>query len=167
MNRSPFLLNIADLARPHATPRTVDVDAAVDWAVELSRVLPDPPLRASLQLAPTSGGLVVTGTVDVAAEHTCHRCLDDTTAEVHVEIAQLYVLPGEDTDDEDEYVLEGDELDLEPMVRDEVLLAMPLVPTCGPDCPGVPPGASVDASDDDEAAETSPFAALQDLFDED
>src|SRR5699024_12598342 len=44
----------------------------------------------------------------------------------------------EDTEAEDEdYYLVGDLLDLEPLLRDLVVLALPLTPLCGPDCPGL------------------------------
>ncbi len=49
------------------------------------------------------------------------------------------------------------------MLRDEVLLAMPMLPVCGDDCPGIPTGAEPGDDDDDET-ERSPFAALKDLF---
>ena len=48
----------------------------------------------------------------------------------------------EDADDED-YYLEGDLLGLEPVVRDAVVLALPLSPLCGPDCPGLCPECGV------------------------
>lgn len=162
MSRSPFLVNVADLSRPRAAPRRIELEAPVTWSVDLSRVLADPPLKASLQLARTSGGLVVTGSADARAEHTCYRCLRRTQADMHVEIAQLFVAASV-ADDDGDYVLEGDELDLQPMLRDEVLLAMPLLPVCGDDCAGLPDGVAL-ASDDDASTEGSPFEALKDLF---
>ncbi len=41
--------------------------------------------------------------------------------------------------DEDAYLLDGDELDLEPLARDAVLLDLPLAPLCSPDCRGLVP----------------------------
>ena len=43
--------------------------------------------------------------------------------------------PGED--DEDVLLLEGDLLDLEPVLRDAVVLALPLSPLCSDDCAGL------------------------------
>ena len=161
MIRSPFLVNVADLARPMAAPRTLTVAVSVDWAVDLARVLPDPPLRATLQLAPTSGGLVVTGAAEVTAEFTCHRCLDRIRSDLTVKIAQLYA--SAKIADDTEYELDGDEIDLEPMLRDEVLLAMPLLPVCGDDCPGPPVGQEESGGDE---AVGSPFSVLKELFED-
>ena len=43
--------------------------------------------------------------------------------------------------DGETYPIEGDEVDLEPVVRDGVLLHLPLAPLCRPDCPGPAPEA--------------------------
>jgi uncharacterized protein len=40
-------------------------------------------------------------------------------------------------EDEELPLLAGDLLDLEPVVRDAVVLALPLAPLCDPDCPGL------------------------------
>ena len=60
------------------------------------------------------------------------------------------------------------------MLRDEVVLAMPMIPTCGDDCPGLEVDHLVSERESglntgapgDEGAKTSPFAVLQDLFDD-
>jgi uncharacterized protein len=39
-------------------------------------------------------------------------------------------------EDEERY-LDGDRLDLEPVVRDAIVLALPMSPRCRPDCPGL------------------------------
>ena len=39
--------------------------------------------------------------------------------------------------DEDGYSLDGDLLDLEPVLRDALVLALPLAPLCRQDCPGL------------------------------
>src|SRR5262249_59428827 len=39
--------------------------------------------------------------------------------------------------DEDGYALDGNLLDLEPVLRDALVLALPLAPLCRQDCPGL------------------------------
>ena len=157
----PFLVNIADMARSAAEARTVCLTASVNWFVDLARTLPDPPLRTTLKLIPTGSGLMITGVADVTAEFTCSRCLDLIPADLRVEISQLYATVG--ILDEADYQLDGDEIDLEPMLRDEVLLAMPVLPVCGDNCPGP----SVEEEDTDwEEATRSPFAILKELLGE-
>jgi len=73
-----------------------------------------------------------------------------------------------DPEGDDEYHLAGNVLDLEQLLRDEVLLAMPVAPVCGPDCPGLVAvaGSGLNTSTPDQEDESaSPFAALKDLLD--
>ncbi len=57
------------------------------------------------------------------------------------------------------YLLGDDEVDLEPMVRDAVLLALPLAPLCRPDCPGPAPDDFPTGPEDDSAAADADEAA--------
>jgi uncharacterized protein len=163
MTRSAFVVPVGDLLRDRAEPRHIDIDASVDWRVELSAVLPDPSIVATLTLAPMPGGILVRGKVDGVARHSCHRCLDEYDEPFTVSVAELFVRPDDAT--EDDYVVTGDLLDLEPLLRDDVLLAVPMLPTCE-NC-----GELVDTSQTDlntdvpEAGDSrSPFAVLKDLF---
>ncbi len=74
----------------------------------------------------------------------------------------------DDPEDEDaDYVIDGLELDLEPILRDELLLALPLSPTCGPGCKGVVDAAKTGlntGTPDDDGDSSSPFAVLRDLL---
>lgn len=64
---------------------------------------------------------------------TCQRCLEPMEYDVSSESLFLLVsseadLPEDDADDEIDYLVAGDELDVEVLVREEILLAMPLAP---------------------------------------
>ncbi len=86
-------------------------------------------------------GVLVSGTAFGPLEGECSRCLDPITDEVEVDITELFAYPDSTTDettDEDEVSrLVDDLLDLEPVVRDAVVLALPHVPLCAPDCRGL------------------------------
>ena len=53
-----------------------------------------------------------------------------------MDFAELFVHPGRDGDDETRW-LQDDMFDLEPVLRDAVVLALPLQPVCEDDCPGL------------------------------
>jgi uncharacterized protein len=166
MASSPFVFPIAELRHERAAPKPVSVQEPVDWHLDLSRVLPEPPLQAVLELLPTSGGIVVSGRISARVAHTCHRCLDEWEEPLDARVNQLYVY--EAGDDETDYVIDGIEIDLEPALRDEVLLALPLVPTCGDDCKGVVEATETGLNTptpEDVSASASPFAVLKDLLD--
>jgi uncharacterized protein len=72
-------------------------------------------------------------------------------------------------DQDDDYRLEGDVYDFEVLVRDELMLGLPIAPLCGPDCVGLVAEAGNDLNTglaEDEAAVSSPFSVLKDLLDD-
>jgi DUF177 domain-containing protein len=159
-----FLVSVADLMRRHGASRRVTVEAPVEWRVELSTVQPSPPLTADLTATRVTGGILFRGDVTVGAVHSCHRCLEPIHETLVVDVAQLY---SDRHEEEEDYSLDGDLADLEPMLRDEVLLAMPLLPTCDPECAQLVQGTVSDLNDGasaDEAGGASPFAVLKDLL---
>ncbi len=167
---SPFVHSVADLDGDRSPQRDLVVVAPVDWSVELSRIVPDPPLEADLRLTRTRGGLIVRGRVDADVRHVCPRCLEERIEPVVVEVAQLVSDPavdGDDAPDAADYVLDGDMVDLEPVIRDETLLALPLLPFCPDGCRELVEADESDLNTDDSGDETpgsSPFAVLQSLI---
>ena len=163
MPRSPFLLNVSDLLHGDSASRPETIEAEVDWGVELIRVLPEPPLRADLVLHPVSNGIAVTGTVAFSTEDQCMRCLETTQSDRTAGVGALF----DRSDDDESYPLEGHEIDVEQMLRDEVLLSLPIAHVCGEDCPGVVTSAESDLNTEpsgDEGDSRSPFAVLKDLL---
>lgn len=96
-----------------------------------------------LRLESVAEGVLVSGSAAATAEGQCARCLVDLTEPVVVSLRELYAYPESATaatteDDEVERLID-DLVDLEPVVRDEIVLALPLAPLCRPDCPGLCP----------------------------
>ncbi len=83
------------------------------------------------------GGIEVAGTVGARWESSCRRCLRPLQGTVECPVRELYRPAGED--DEETYALGADQLDLEPLARDALLLALPLAPLCSDDCQGLCP----------------------------
>ena len=107
-----------------------------------ARVLhPDLRLDLDLRLESVVEGVLVSGTAAAIAVGQCSRCLVDLTEPVIALLRELYAYPDSTTaatTDEDELPrLIDDLVDLEPLVRDEVVLALPMAPLCRPDCPGL------------------------------
>lgn len=156
---SPFVVLVSDLLDREAPPRAIEVEAPVDWGIELSRIEPDPPLTAELTLSPLPGGILGRGWLAYRIEHTCRRCLTTYEEDVELDVATLF----ESDPDEDAYPIEGDQIDLEPFLRDEALLAMPLLPQCPDGCDVVVTTPETDLNTD-LSGEDSPFAVLRDLL---
>ena len=107
------------------------------------------PIGLDLRLQRTNRGVLVRGRVSAPLRRTCARCLDPYVDEVSVEIAEEY-LPSADPESgapleaPDEGEGEGvlvinahHEIELDPVLHDELLLTEPMHPLCRPDCPGL------------------------------
>lgn len=113
-------------------------------------------------------GVVVSGTIDVPWQGECRRCLGSVGGTIVLDLREVFeVAP---TDGET-WPLVADQIDLEPVVRDAALLALPLAPLCSDDCLGPSPErfpARVDGDRLSEDQEVAPahdprWAALDDL----
>jgi uncharacterized protein len=119
--------------------RTVSrvVPAPADMGTDVVGVPQGSDVVLDLRLESVVEGVLVTGTARVQVEGQCVRCLDPVSSEQEVRLQELYFYPDQDVDDEEAERLEGDLIDLEPLLRDAVVLALPFRPVCRDDCPGL------------------------------
>jgi uncharacterized protein len=108
------------------------------------------PVELELRLESVMEGVLVTGTARVQAEGECVRCLESVGLGLEADFQELFSYPdaddrgrviaepGDDAeDDEDRFFLEDGLFDLEPLLRDAVVLALPMQPVCRDGCPGL------------------------------
>ncbi|MGY5885632.1 YceD family protein [Modestobacter lacusdianchii] len=111
------------------------------WGVEMIGVPEGAPVGLHLRLESVMEGVLVSGQVDVPVTGQCARCLDPVEDTLTLDVQELYAYAGsttEATSGEDEVRrIDGEQLDLAPLVRDTVVLTLPLSPTCTPDCSGL------------------------------
>ena len=149
------------------------VPAPAELGSELIGVPEGAPLAVDVRLESVTEGVLVSGTVTAPVRGECARCLDPITDELVVDIVELFAYPDSATDEtsgEDEvHRIDGDLLDIEPVVRDTIVLGLPWTPLCRPDCAGLCPtcGARLDEVQDGHSHETIDprWAALQALAD--
>ena len=121
-----------------AREETRTIPAPDSLRVELAGVPAGADVDLSVQLEAVSEGVLVTGTATAPVVGECARCLEPLTSSVEASFQELYYYePSPSEDDEDELLLDGDLLDLEPVLRDAVVLALPLSPLCTDACPGL------------------------------
>jgi uncharacterized protein len=114
--------------------------APADLGIEVLSVPEGSAVEFDIRLEAVVEGVLVTGSADAQLTGECVRCLEEIRDEVAVDFQDLFVYDDRETDDdEDEETrrLEGDLLDLEPLLRDAVVLALPFQPLCQDDCPGL------------------------------
>ena len=167
----PLVVGIADLRRQPGTRRHIERQVVLDGlGITTAAVPPGAEIRLELELETMLPGRVATGTIEVPWEGECRRCLTPVRASTIVEIREVF---DPKPVDGETYPLGDDLVNLEPMVRDAVLLALPLAPLCGPDCLGpapdlFPTGLPIDeaegeAGDGAEPASDPRWAALDEL----
>ena len=90
------------------------------------------------------GAVVVEGTVTAPWAGDCRRCLGPASGRLHVPVRELFETG---SDEEETYRLDDDRIDLEPLVRDAVLLALRQAPVCAEACQGLCPTCGIDRNE--------------------
>jgi uncharacterized metal-binding protein YceD (DUF177 family) len=140
---NPWRVDLRELGRRAGSMQELDrtAPAPAGWRVELIGVPAAAAVGLRLRLESVMEGVLVTGDLDVPVEGSCARCLEPIEDTLHLSVQELYAYSGsttEATSEEDEVRrIEGDYLDLEPLVRDTVVLNLPLAPVCTEDCAGL------------------------------
>ncbi|AXI81574.1 DUF177 domain-containing protein [Peterkaempfera bronchialis] len=181
-HRDPLVFDTHELGRRPGAMRRVTrtVEAPGDFGIDVIGVPAKSPVELELRLESVVEGVLVTGTATARIAGECVRCLEPVEDDLEVEFQELYYYPEDDgrirgasagsasdEDDEDEtYRLEGDLFDLQSVLRDAVVLALPLQPVCQDDCLGLCSECGARLSDDPDHhhdAVDPRWAALQGL----
>jgi uncharacterized protein len=139
-----------------ALTQTRIVPAPEDLHLELIGVPVGADLTLEVMFEAVSEGVLATGTAIAPLAGECARCLTSLTSSVTASFRELYLYADgrhdkhdkhdrhdkhDEQDEQDDegiiYFLDGDLLDLEPALRDAVVLALPMSPLCRDDCPGL------------------------------
>jgi len=96
-------------------------------------------IELQIELESVAEGVLVSGRAQVHLVGECVRCLDRVEDDLSIAFHDLYFDADQELDDDDDDVrrLDGDQFDLEPVLRDALVPALPLAPLCRVDCPGL------------------------------
>ena len=168
------MLDTRELGRRPGSQRQVSrtVPAPADLGIEVLSVPEGAPVELDLRLEAVMEGVLVTGTAKAGLEGECVRCLEPIHESIEVTFQELFVYDdirdAEGAEEDDEVsMLQDDLLDLETVLRDAVVLALPFQPLCQDDCPGLCAECGVRLADEPdhthEAAIDPRWAALTEL----
>jgi len=119
------------------------IPAPKDLGLELIRVPEGAELALTLSMQSVTEGVYLSVRAQATLRGECGRCLreiDDTLDTTYQELYAYEHSTTDETADEDEVGrMRGDLIDLEPELRDAVVLALPNHPLCREDCPGLCP----------------------------
>ena len=161
MSKTPdsFKLNTYELPRRAGEMREYELDIVVKekFGVELISVPAGEVIEIDARLESVTEGVLLSADVYAVAQGECIRCLDPVEIVIERKIQELYSyeptnergkkkrksstedLTSEDLDVADEFMMDGDILDLETPVRDAIVLSLPSNPVCNQDCLGLCP----------------------------
>ena len=154
--RGALVFDTRTLGRQAGSARSqqLTVPAPDDLRLELARVPVGTDMHLDVRFEAVTEGVLVTGSVTAPVAGECARCLTPLTSSVTASFRELYLYQHDkhdrrerrdwldhnyenDEQDDEEFHLDGDLLDLEPVLRDAVVLALPMSPLCREDCPGL------------------------------
>jgi uncharacterized protein len=133
-----------------------------------------------VRLSKSGVDVVIRGTLSAELLVPCSRCLEPTEIPIHEELSLLAVPASqphgghdrhggddaeeaqEDSGEADVIPYEGDTIVLDDLVRDELLLGIPMIPLCSEACPGIRPERQ--SSDAPSAADESIDPRLRPLL---
>jgi len=141
--------------RPGALQRlTREIDAPADLGIAGVIGVPEgAPVKLGLRLESVMEGVLVTGTARAEAKGECVRCLEPVEQQLETDFQEMFSYPDADdrgrvkaepaddaevsAENEDMLFIEDGLFALEPVLRDAVVLALPMQPVCQDDCPGL------------------------------
>lgn len=174
--------NLADLKKRSHGDSTRPLNAEVvanGLSITTARIPEDSPVVVDGVIDTAMAGIEVRATVSSSWEGECRRCLELVTEPLEIELTASFLPNLSDDDDAEAYPIEGDVIDVGEVVREELMLALPLSPLCRDGCVGADPdrfptssddgGPGSDPGEDDAEPAIDPrWAALSELrFDED
>jgi len=149
--KDPLVLDTRAVARRPGTMAEVvrTVPAPAGLGLDVVGVPEGAPVELDLRLESVVEGVLVSGTARVQASGECVRCLDPITIELGLDLQELFAYPESASAESGEIAQVEDELvDFRPVLRDAVVLALPLQPVCRDDCLGLCATCGVRLNDD-------------------
>ena len=142
---SPLVIDVSRLGRRPGSMMAIDqtVPSPRRIGLDLIAIEPDAEMDLDLRFEAVSEGVLVSGTVFAPTRGECARCLGPITGDVEIALTELFAYPDsitESTTESDEVGRVIDQtVDLAQPIIDAVGLALPFVPVCAEDCPGLCP----------------------------
>jgi len=133
---------------PLAFSTTLDPKELKDRHQEIRGLTPVEATGEAVQL----GGLYyVKGDMDATAKFVCARCLKPFEQHLAVAFSETFAPEDAEVDfdeDDDVHMVTGEEIELDPVLQEDFLLAVPDFPLCDEDCKGLCPSCGVNRNEE-------------------
>ncbi len=135
--RNPLRINVGFLLnQPIGTSRDIHFDYP---KVTLKPDFKVTDFSGVARVGRTPQGILVQGEFQGTAPAECVRCLSGFQQPLHTTFDELYAFDKRSTTESGLILPEDANIDLEPLVRDYLLIEMPISPICKSDCKGLCP----------------------------
>lgn len=147
------ILRVADLVdRPGASrPLDLSLDAPADLELEHAKVAA--PIRLTGVVESVVDGLLIRGDLTSTVDMVCSRCLRHLTVPIASDVVELFADPveeGAEAEVDPGYeIVGGVALDLDSLLRDALIPAVPYRALCDEACQGLCPQCGVDRAEAD------------------
>jgi len=165
----PFVVPVHDIVRRPGEMREHQVSVALveQWGEGIVSFEPGGEIDLDIRVESVHEGILVSGTAQAEYAGVCGRCLREIAEPVEVEFQELFAYPGEE---ETDFEVQDDHVDLETLVREAAVLSLPFQPVCQPDCPGLDPTTGERLTGSTRVEEDAPidprWSALQQIADQ-
>jgi len=145
-------IKLADLERRNGEPLPFKATLnEVDLKSRHHEIRSMTPVEAEGEAVQLGNLYYVTGKMKADVNFICARCLNPFTHHAAVSFSETFApeddpVLGED-EDSDILPLEGDEIELDALLQEDFLLAMPTFPLCEDDCKGLCPTCGVNRNE--------------------
>jgi uncharacterized protein len=147
----PLRVNAVELLRQPGAVRDISLSIeAESLGVVHERLSGD--LTVRLHLEALNDGIRVTGEISAPWSSVCRRCLIDVNGSAKADVAALQQ---RQTTDSEAFLLDANQLDLAPMVREAILLELDLERVCRDDCAGLCPSCGIDRNEAECGCDTT------------
>lgn len=139
---SPWVFAVKDLVHAAGTMRVESgvLPAPADLGLALIGVDEGSDVETEFRFEAVHEGVLATGSATVHVTGECGRCLDPIAYDLDADVQELFFLQDripEGEDDDEQFLVENDYIDLEPVLRDAVVTNLPFQPVCREDCQGL------------------------------
>lgn len=133
--RYPLRINVGFLLnQPVGTYR--EIPFAFD-SLTLWDDLPTNGFSGMARVSKTGQGILVDAEFQAVTTAECVRCLSEFQQPVHTQFQELYAFKFNQVTDSGLVLAEDANIDLAPLIREYLLLEVPIKPICRPDCRGL------------------------------
>ncbi len=137
MPQSSMVVPVAELLRRPGSHRTLSLRADLG-GLSTSTAEISSPVELQVRLESVHGGLEATGSLQARWQGSCRRCLEPINEAVRQDVREMF---GSNPTDDQTYPIVDGEVDLTAMVRDSLVLSLPIAPLCSEECVGPAPDA--------------------------